>query len=205
MSRFAAGSLVRARGREWIVLPESHDDLLMLRPLAGVDDEVTGLVPSLEPVEPAVFAMPDPARAGDHRSCALLRDAVRLGVRNSAGPFRSFGGIAVAPRPYQLVPLLVALKQPQARVLIADDVGVGKTVEACPCAHALARRLRRRAGHDPARRPPAIPRREPHEGSPVRRPSAAPERRPRRLRATAGRGVSARRPDEGFAGDFSRP
>ncbi|MBM4022012.1 MAG: DEAD/DEAH box helicase, partial [Planctomycetes bacterium] len=140
MRRFAAGSLVRARGREWIVCPESHDDLLLLRPLAGLDDEVTGLVPDLEPVEPAVFAMPDPARSGDHRSCSLLRDSVRLGVRRSAGPFRSFGGIAVAPRPYQLVPLLVALKQPLARVLIADDVGVGKTVEACLIAAELLAR-----------------------------------------------------------------
>ena len=140
MSRFAAGTLVRARGREWVVLPESQDELLMVRPLAGLDDEVTGIIPDLEPVEPAVFEMPDPSRSGDHRSCGLLRDAVRLAVRSSAGPFRSFGGIAVAPRPYQLVPLLVALKQPQARVLIADDVGVGKTVEACLIAAELLAR-----------------------------------------------------------------
>jgi superfamily II DNA or RNA helicase len=140
MSRFAAGTLVRARGREWVVLPESLEEMLILRPLAGLDDEVTGVIPDLEPVEPAVFEMPDPSRSGDHRSCALLRDAVRLAVRSSAGPFRSFGGIAVAPRPYQLVPLLVALKQPQARLLIADDVGVGKTVEACLIAAELLAR-----------------------------------------------------------------
>jgi superfamily II DNA or RNA helicase len=140
MSRFAIGTLVKARGREWVVLPESQDDLVMLRPLAGVAEEVTGIVPDLEPIEPAVFAPPDPAHTGDHRSCGLLRDAVRLGVRNSAGPFRSFGSIAVTPRPYQLVPLLVALKQPKARVLIADDVGVGKTVEACLIAAELLAR-----------------------------------------------------------------
>jgi superfamily II DNA or RNA helicase len=140
MSTFAAGTLVRARGREWVVLPESSDELLMLRPLAGMDEEVTGLVPSMEDVEPAVFSPPDPSQPGDHRSCALLRDAVRLGVRSSAGPFRSFGGIAVEPRPYQLVPLLVALKQAKARVLIADDVGVGKTVEACLIAAELLAR-----------------------------------------------------------------
>lgn len=140
MSRFAIGTLVKARGREWVVLPESHDDLIMLRPLAGVAEEVTGIVPDLESIEPAVFAPPDPAHTGDHRSCGLLRDAVRLGVRNSAGPFRSFGSIAVTPRPYQLVPLLVALKQAKARVLIADDVGVGKTVEACLIAAELLAR-----------------------------------------------------------------
>jgi len=32
---FAVGSLVRARGREWVVLPDSGADLLMLRPLVA--------------------------------------------------------------------------------------------------------------------------------------------------------------------------
>ena len=47
---FAAGPLVRARGREWVVLPESADDLLLLRPLGGSDDEVAGIYTPLEPV-----------------------------------------------------------------------------------------------------------------------------------------------------------
>ena len=34
-SRFPPGALVRARGREWIVLPGSSVDLLRLRPLSG--------------------------------------------------------------------------------------------------------------------------------------------------------------------------
>jgi len=44
MSRFAIGTLVSARGREWGVLPESQDDLVILRPLAGMAEEVTGIV-----------------------------------------------------------------------------------------------------------------------------------------------------------------
>ncbi|MDW8214645.1 MAG: helicase, partial [Roseiflexaceae bacterium] len=107
---FAVGALVRARGREWVVLPESTDDLLVLRPLGGTDDEIAGVYLPLESVEPARFALPDPAKRGDALSCRLLRDAVRLGFRSSAGPFRSFARIAVEPRPYQLVPLLMALK-----------------------------------------------------------------------------------------------
>jgi len=127
---FSIGSLVRARGREWVVLPNSRDDLLIVRPLGGRDDEITGILKALETVEPASFALPDPTDLGDHRSCRMLRDALRLGFRASAGPFRSFGHIAVEPRPYQLVPLLMALKLDPVRILIADDVGIGKTIEA---------------------------------------------------------------------------
>lgn len=134
---YAVGSLVKARGREWVVLPKSEEELLMVRPLGGTEDEVTGIFLPLEPVEPATFDLPDTTQIGDHRSCRLLRDAVRLGFRSSAGPFRSFARIAVEPRPYQLVPLLMALKLNPVRILIADDVGIGKTIEACLIAREL--------------------------------------------------------------------
>ncbi|HWQ36645.1 MAG TPA: hypothetical protein VNQ79_27685, partial [Blastocatellia bacterium] len=98
---FAVGSLVKARGREWVVLPGSEADLLMVRPLGGTEDEATGLLLPLEKVESAKFDLPDPKQHGDYRSSRLLRDAVRLGFRSSAGPFRSFARLAVEPRPYR--------------------------------------------------------------------------------------------------------
>lgn len=127
---FTVGSLVKARGREWVVLPDSDAELLMLRPLGGTDDEIAGIYLPLEKVEPATFALPDPTQVGDYRSARLLRDAVRLGFRSSAGPFRSFARLAFGPRPYQLVPLMMALKLDPIRLLISDDVGIGKTIEA---------------------------------------------------------------------------
>jgi len=134
---FASGSLVKVRGREWVVLPGSQDHLLLLRPLGGTDAETAGVLPALEPVKSAEFDLPDPTLLGDYRSGRLLREAVRLGFRASAGPFRSFGRLAVAPRPYQVVPLLMALRLDPVRLLIADDVGIGKTVEAALIAREL--------------------------------------------------------------------
>lgn len=127
---YTVGSLVKVRGREWVVLPDSSDDLLVLRPLGGSEDEICGIYLPLEPVNPATFELPHPKQVGDYRSARLLRDAVRLGFRSSAGPFRSFARLGFEPRPYQLVPLLMALKLDPVRLLIADDVGIGKTIEA---------------------------------------------------------------------------
>lgn len=130
-ARFAPGSLVRARGREWIVLPGSSGETLRLRPLSGSEEDAALLHTRLEPgVEPAAFPPPDAAPQAGQEAAMLLRDALLLSLRRGAGPFRSFGNLAFEPRAYQLVPLLMALRQDPMRLLIADDVGIGKTIEA---------------------------------------------------------------------------
>lgn len=127
---FSAGTLVSARGRDWVVLPESAPDMLVLRPLGGADDDIAAVFPAFERVTSAEFAAPSPADLGNAQAAGLLRSALRIGFRSGAGPFRSLAGIAVEPRAYQLVPLMMALRQKTVRLLISDDVGIGKTVEA---------------------------------------------------------------------------
>lgn len=128
------GRLVTLRGRDWMVLPSEDRDVLIVRPLGGSDDETVGIYLPLkiesEMPKEATFPLPGVEDLGDITKARLLYDAARLGFRNASGPFRSFGKLAFRPRAYQVVPLVMALKQEVVRLLIADDVGVGKTIEA---------------------------------------------------------------------------
>ena len=139
---YPPGSLVRCRGREWVVLPGDRADVLLLRPLTGAEEEIAGVyLPltdvGLETIRPASFAPPGLHDLGDLGSARLLWNAARLALRDGAGPLRSLGHIRVRPRAYQFVPLLMALRQNPVRLLIADDVGVGKTIEAALIAREL--------------------------------------------------------------------
>jgi superfamily II DNA or RNA helicase len=160
------GQLVRARGQQWVVSAinrsEQPVDELAAAALPGrtlvtltsvSDDDLGDELTVIWEVEPGREVLPatklpavtanawdDPERLG-----AFL-DAVRWGTVASAdtrtlqAPFRS--GIRIET--YQLEPVARALAMPRVNLLIADDVGLGKTIEAGLVAQEMLLRHRAR-------------------------------------------------------------
>lgn len=144
------GQLVSVRSRQWIVTEVSPSTLppdrlraglegsQNLLTLSSVEDDGLGeelqVVWELEPGAGIIekVALPDPTGFDPPDQLDAFLDAVRWGasstadVRNIQAPFRS--GIDIED--YQLDPVVRAIQMPRVNLLIADDVGLGKTIEA---------------------------------------------------------------------------
>jgi superfamily II DNA or RNA helicase len=137
------GQLVRVRGRQWAVASVEGATAAAggaahhLVHLASVDDELGDELDVVWEVEPATdiadeSALPDVASFDPPERLDAFLDSVRWGASSSAdyrtlsAPFRA--GIEIED--YQLDPVVRAVQMPRVGLLIADDVGLGKTIEA---------------------------------------------------------------------------
>ncbi|WP_405084891.1 DISARM system SNF2-like helicase DrmD [Microbispora sp. NBC_01389] len=148
------GELVAVRGRRWVVGEVEPGESSTLVTLQSVEDGRYGdtleVVWEIEPgrrVLPS-GSLPDVTPDGfdsPERLAAFL-DAIRWSAVTSAdvktlqAPYRS--GVAIED--YQLEPVSRALDAPRVNLLLADDVGLGKTIEAGLVAQELLLRHRAR-------------------------------------------------------------
>ena len=155
------GNLVRVRDRFWVV-ESVRPSALPPDPLSAagsVQHHCVNLVPIDDKGGPeplAVFwetepgteirpqaELPDPAAGLDDADAfSAFLDAARWGAIASADPgnFQSPFRAGIDIEDYQLLPLVDALRMPRVAMLIADDVGLGKTIEAGLIAQELALR-----------------------------------------------------------------
>lgn len=93
--QYKPGSLVQTRNRKWIILPSPDDNLLVMKPLGGSEDEITGIYLPLrfndDIIKTTEFPYPTKDDLGDLATAKILYNATRLSLRNASGPFRISG------------------------------------------------------------------------------------------------------------------
>lgn len=118
------------RSRLWRV--DSLDgDVLAATNIEGGEIEQRRFYLPFEIIRKANIESPNPEMLGDPASNKLLIQAYRYSMLHGAAPLLSLQRSSVIPTNYQLVPVVMALKKSnRVRMMIADDVGLGKTIEA---------------------------------------------------------------------------
>lgn len=121
----APGTFVWIRERRWRVERVRRDRRIVRFDVAGADGRVTFLAPFDRPKEARGRSRPVSVRPQQARACLRRLVAQSFTIRTLA----SAVGARLEVLPYQLEPALAILNGAR-RVLVADEVGLGKTVQA---------------------------------------------------------------------------
>ena len=143
--QITTGIRVLARGLTWDVLERENLGEQQRLHLRCTDDDLLGLEwHFLHPQEPVVPVQDtlDPEQPGSLAAWRLFHQAALLDQIPGAGAMVAAEPGQVRIEPYQLVPLMRALEMPRPRLLLADGVGLGKTIEAGLIAAELIARRR---------------------------------------------------------------